>query len=148
MTENEVINVLTEHTQMFVPVSDLEALEIAVEALEEVQEYRKIGTVEELSRASRYIMLAKKHGTIGQMIDECAAYEEIGTLEEVGEAVEKQKPKKPDYEGDGYDKNGHIIYDTWICPNCGKKYEVDYDDYKHCPNCGQAIKIVEKGGIK
>jgi len=113
MTENEVINVLTEHTQMFVPVSDLEALEIAVEALEELQEYR-----------------------------------EIGTLEEVGEAVEKQKPKKPDYEGDGYDKNGHIIYDTWICPNCGKKYEVDYDDYKHCPNCGQAIKIVEKGGIK
>lgn len=55
------------------------------------------------------------------------------------EALEKQIPKKPDYEGDGYDDNGELIYDTWICPNCGEKYEVYYDDYEHCPNCGQAI---------
>lgn len=65
-------------------------------------------------------------------------YREIGTVEECQEAVEKQKPKKPDYEGDGY-ADGHLVYDTWICPNCGKNYEVDYDDYKFCPNCGQAI---------
>lgn len=54
-------------------------------------------------------------------------------------ALEKQIPKKPDYEGDGYDENGNLIYDTWICPNCGKHYEVDYDDYDFCPDCGQAI---------
>ena len=55
-------------------------------------------------------------------------------------SLEKQIPKRPDYEGDGYDDKGNLIYDTWICPNCGcKDYEVDYDDFEHCPNCGQAI---------
>lgn len=54
-------------------------------------------------------------------------------------ALEKQIPKKPNYEGDGYDENGELIYDTWICPCCEHKYEVDYDDYTFCPNCGQAL---------
>lgn len=67
-------------------------------------------------------------------------YQEIGTVEECREAREKQIPKAPDYEGDGYDNKGELIYDTWICPNCGEKYEVDYDDYEHCPKCGQAIQ--------
>ena len=71
-------------------------------------------------------------------LEEVQKYREIGTVEECREAVERQKPKMPDYEGDGY-ADGEMVYDTWICPNCGKKYEVDYDDYKHCPNCGQAI---------
>lgn len=43
------------------------------------------------------------------------------------EALEKQVPKEPNYEGDGY-SDGELVYDTWICPNCGKYYEVDYDD--------------------
>ena len=30
-------------------------------------------------------------------------------------ALAKQIPIKPDYEGDGYDENGNLIYDTWIC---------------------------------
>ena len=54
-------------------------------------------------------------------------------------ALNKQTPKKPDYEGDGYDRKGNMIYDTWVCPNCGEEYEVDYDDYKYCPNCGQRL---------
>lgn len=54
-------------------------------------------------------------------------------------ALAKQIPKKPDYEGDGYDEDGYLIYDTWICPNCGEHYEVDYDDYDFCPKCGQAL---------
>ena len=75
-----------------------------------------------------------------QALKEVQQYREIGTVEECREAVEKQKAKKPDYEGDGY-ADGHMVYDTWICPNCGERYEVDYDDYKHCPNCGQAISL-------
>lgn len=55
------------------------------------------------------------------------------------EALEKQVPKKPDLEGDGYDPEGNLVYDTWICPCCGKHYEVDYEEYNHCPECGQAI---------
>lgn len=53
-------------------------------------------------------------------------------------ALEKQIPKKPDFEGDGY-WNGQLVYDTWICPNCEKRYEVDYEEYDHCPYCGQKI---------
>lgn len=60
-------------------------------------------------------------------------------LKTVKNAVDKQIPKKPDLIGDGYDDNGNLIYDTWICPSCEKQYELDYDDYKFCPNCGQAI---------
>lgn len=59
------------------------------------------------------------------------------------EALEKQVPKTPNYEGDGY-SDGVLVHDTWICPCCGKKYEVDCDDYKYCPECGQAIDWSEE----
>ena len=52
---------------------------------------------------------------------------------------ESKIPKEPDYEGDGYDDNGNLIYDTWICPTCFKKYELDYEKYSYCPNCGQRL---------
>ena len=54
-------------------------------------------------------------------------------------ALEKQIPKKPIFEADGYDDSGELNYDTWICSCCGEHYEVDYDKYDFCPNCGQAI---------
>ena len=66
-------------------------------------------------------------------------YQLIGTLEECKSAREKQMPMKPYMEGDGYDDNGELIFDTWICPSCGQRYEIDYDDYEYCPNCGQHI---------
>ena len=55
------------------------------------------------------------------------------------DALEKQIPKKPDLEGDGYDENGELIYDTGYCPNCHHEFEVYYDATKHCPECGQAL---------
>ena len=55
------------------------------------------------------------------------------------EVLEKQLPKKPTYEGDGYAPDGTFIWDEWLCPNCGSRYEVDYDDYSYCPNCGQRL---------
>ena len=60
------------------------------------------------------------------------------------EALEKQLPKKPTYEGDGYAPDGTFIWDEWLCPNCGSRYEVDYDDYSYCPNCGQRIDREEE----
>ena len=71
-------------------------------------------------------------------LEEVQKYRAIGTQEECRAAVEKQTAKKPDYEGDGY-ADGHLVYDTWICPCCGKHYEVDYDNYNYCPDCGQKL---------
>lgn len=78
-----------------------------------------------------------------QALEEIQQYRAIGTPEECRAAVEKQTAKKPDYEGDGY-SDGHLVYDTWICPCCGKHYEVDYDDYDFCPECGQCIDWSEE----
>ena len=57
-------------------------------------------------------------------------------------ALEKQIPKKPDYEADGYDENGNLIYDRAICPNCGNddfEYDINNWGCKFCPDCGQAL---------
>ena len=114
------IKVLDDTLYSYSPVY-MQALETAIFALKEVRQYQLIKDV-----------------TVGEIAEVLNEFSKIGTVEECREAVEKQKPKMPDYEGDGY-ADGEMVYDTWICPNCGKKYEVDYDDYKHCPNCGQAI---------
>lgn len=76
-------------------------------------------------------------------LEEVQEYRRLGTIAKVEELVEKDKPKKPDYEGDGY-ADGQLVYDTWICPNCGTEYEVDYDDYEHCPKCGQRLEMDEE----
>ena len=65
--------------------------------------------------------------------------EKCKLVDQCREAQEKQYAKKPNYEGDGCDNEGNMIFDTWICPCCGKDYEVDYDKYDYCPNCGQHI---------
>lgn len=61
----------------------------------------------------------------------------IAHKDNVIKALEKQIPRKPVWEGDGY-SNGVIVYDTWYCPNCDYDYE-DTESYKYCPYCGQAI---------
>ena len=61
-----------------------------------------------------------------------------GAIKMAIEALEKQIPEIPDYEGDGY-ADGELVYDTWICPRCGRHYEIDYDHYVYCPECGQLI---------
>lgn len=103
MDESKAIKIIKQEMGWESKSSTLRAFEEAIKALEEVQQYRAIGTPEE-----------------------CRA------------AVEKQTAKRPDYEGDGY-ADGHLVYDTWICPCCGKHYEVDYDEYDFCPDCGQKL---------
>ena len=99
------------------------ALDIAIKALKLKQNVTN--TVGE-NIEDAYIAIMRKDGV----------YEINGI--DVYESLEKQIPKKPDIEGDGY-ANGYLVYDTWICPNCETHYEIDYDDYDYCPKCGQAI---------
>ena len=176
---------------------NVELMDNAIKALEEIQQYRLIGTVEELQKAEkeedilkfyycdsedsylvglridnfyyahyidgRWVFDMSRHLPWGEhVVDDTSAWKEHtypsepkeinfsewlngfikkecgGTPEECRAAVEKQKAKKPDFEGDGY-ADGHLVYDTWICPNCEKHYEIDYDNYDYCPNCGQHI---------
>lgn len=65
-------------------------------------------------------------------------------LEQMHELKERDTAKKPIYEGDGYAPDGTFVLDEWLCPNCGTRYEVDYDEYDHCPNCGQRIDWSEE----
>ena len=70
----------------------------------------------------------------------------IDAIEYAIKCAKKQIPKKPSFEGDGYDDEGELIYDTWVCPNCETNYECGYDIYDFCPHCGQAIdwSVVEE----
>lgn len=114
-----------------------------IKALEEVQRYRAIGTPEECRKSVEICKSMIERNITPEDMEEYMKFEdecisEGFTLKSLLEAGEKQKAKRPDYEGDGY-SDGHLVYDTWICPCCGKHYEVDYDDYDFCPTCGQCI---------
>ena len=120
-----------------------DAIEVAIRALEEVQQYRAIGTVEECRKSVGICKSMIERNITPEDMEEYMKFEdecisEGFTLKSLLEAGEKQKAKRPDYEGDGY-SDGHLVYDTWICPCCGKHYEVDYDDYDFCPTCGQKL---------
>ena len=137
MTENEVLIKTPEEAietiKSNMPTSGYqmlrESLDMAITALKEVQQYREIGSVEQVKNQKENLSVAYR--IIGD-------YESIGTVKECREAVEKQKAKK-------------IIIRNWNptrCPTCGHELSTSLGDgyYKHptflerCPNCGQAIQ--------
>lgn len=146
MTESEAIELLKKanrdnDTVCILPKSDMG--KCLIKALEEVQQYRAIGTPEECRKSVGICKSMIERNITPEDMEEYMKFEdecisEGFTLKSLLEAGEKQKAKRPDYEGDGY-SDGHLVYDTWICPCCGKHYEVDYDDYDFCPTCGQCI---------
>ena len=109
----------------------LDAFNIAISALEEIQKYRKIGTVENIK------LWCSLFGLGG--FEELAAYRKIGTVEECREAREKQKPKKPrlNYKPKFFGKA------TYTCPKCGniclEKFANERQNNRYCWDCGQAI---------
>lgn len=90
------------------------AINIAIRALEEVQQYKALGTVRQVE----------------DFIADWRRFRELGNLEELREANEKQKmPKKPNYDG-------YFGFHSWDCPSCGKDV-IGYQ--KYCSHCGQRI---------
>lgn len=63
------------------------------------------------------IRILEKLENYGSAIEE-RKKKHIGLYNTAIEALEKQLPKKPNFEGDGYALNRTFVYDTWICPNC------------------------------
>lgn len=51
----------------------------------------------------------------------------------------KSKAMTPDMYGDGYDRDGNIVYTEWYCPRCDICYKIEREHYNYCPNCGQKI---------
>lgn len=81
--------------------------------------------------------------TLSELSGEYDKADEVGFAIDIAIKTMKQFddrliPKKPFYQGDDY-SGDEVVYGTWVCPCCGKVYELDYDDYKYCPECGQAI---------
>lgn len=102
---------------------------------EEWEEYRTIGTPEELKAAMKYVYLAKKHGTVGQVIENCVKYEEIGTPEECRAAMERQNPIAAIAEKED---TGTTRY---ICPTCGMYmgWSTGMFPARYCWKCGQKL---------
>ena len=55
------------------------------------------------------------------------------------EALEKQIPKKPDFEGDGY-WNGELVYDTWICPSNQQQLDRQHNSNCICSRIGYGFR--------
>lgn len=115
----------------------------ALDIIYELNQYRDLGTPKECQTAMKlYKEMHKRKFTL-EVVKESMKFEDelvehgltFGNLLEI---MEKNTPKKPNLGGDGY-ADGHLVYNTWICPCCDKHYEVDYEKYDFCPNCGQAI---------
>lgn len=155
MTESEAIKELETSidlakmcTQNYERKNEIQCYEMAIKALEEVLQYRAIGTPEECRAAVKRQMESrvlhqghydKIEGTIQtcriiySADIECLCnqkrYNEAKELEEdmniMISAMEKQVPKKP---------TDRCMYKE--CPACG---EVEIEFCKYCPSCGQKL---------
>lgn len=64
----------------------------------------------------------------------------LQAMKKCKEALEKQMPRKPDYEADGY-ADGVLAYDYAKCPVCEHEFEYGINEWgsAFCQDCGQAL---------
>lgn len=93
MTEKKAIEFQKAFYMMLDDKQAKEACKTAISALEEIQQYRSIGTVEECKSLASISSMAEKC-ELEKIIDEWLKYSKIGTVEECREAVKKQKTMK------------------------------------------------------
>ena len=111
---------------------------------EEWEEYRTIGTPEELKAAMKYVYLAKKHGTVGQVIENCVKYEEIGTPEECRAAKCTPTAYDPDKVVEQLEKLKSLVPVNRVLD------DIVNDKPKELGMLiayGKAIEIVKAGGV-
>lgn len=137
MTEHEAILVLKDFDKQVAAKADgayqstigKMACDMAISALEEIQQYRALGTVEELAEIQNsYFILDQK----------VRRYEKIGIANELQQLKEKYTKKKPMLSSLSIRKRK-----LYICPNCFNeclaKEANERQDNMFCWNCGQAI---------
>ena len=147
MTVNEAIERL-ECMRLFMEINDKQneskfleddyiANKMAIQALKEIQQYRAIGTVEDLkSMKENGAFSGVELAQLAAMQMRLREYQKIGTIEEFKALKEKSVAKKP------------IRNDLCTCPSCGTYNEVIGKrrntvafDTVYCWHCGQAIEI-------
>lgn len=151
MTENEAIKDIQFLARRYDDLQEVnmsvsqESLDMAIQALEKVQAFEAIGTVEELKTmkengAFSGVELAQ----ILAMQMELKKYQYIGTVEEFKALKEKSVAKKPTIERVNYSHNQYA--DNYKCPVCGQRM-ISKDETgwysgrrsKYCDNCGQKL---------
>lgn len=103
----------------------------AIQALEEIQQYRAIGTVNGYERAIEISI--ENYNLYREYKAKVQEYEEIGTIEEFKALKEKSEPKKVIVKGVmGFDGE-----EAYCCPTCG----LDNAQWgcNRCVDCGQAL---------
>lgn len=144
MTENEAISLIK--NLKFLSSEDtykkhIDAIKLVIQALEEIQQYRAIGTVEGYERAIQISI--ENYNLYKEYKAKVQEFESIGTIEDFKDLKEKEIPKKPIYSK----KYGYHCYD---CPVCGTSVTIEMEhgcepDYrlKRCEECGQVINWCE-----
>ena len=112
--------------------------ELAITALTEIQQYRAIGTVEEIENSFKKTINAfeKANPLIKSALDILQEYQRIGTIDEFKALKEKNEAKKPIFKFEYED--GRQFYD---CPVCGAyvMHAGVQSKEKYCSNCGQKL---------
>lgn len=149
MTENEAIDILEEfHTDK--PILEMiygkchdEALKTAISALEEIQKYRAIGTVEECREATEKHRVKKPEYFYKKHRKHKWERDEKGEIDEFAFDVGEHSGVVCEICGKcvctmcnpEYDELEDYEEEYWICPNCGRKM---YSEHEYC-ECGQHL---------
>lgn len=125
----------------------IKTAKIAISAIEEIQQYRAIGTVERFKQLAEQFKphVTDKTSCPERHCNKCdkyrkenEKYHEIGTVEECREARERQSGKKINNRTLLRDLNGSPYSIRGDCPNCGSVNLVSTNtDY--CNACGQKL---------
>ena len=162
MTESEARLILDVRISRFDHAGDVnEALEIAKQALEEIQQYREMNrklrekygdcdgllemAVEGLCKHSGVDIGSPKKSRLltDEDVDKWDAYKAIGTVEECREAVAKQEAERIEYETNAVFSNGFSHYRMGKCPICDNRYNSN-DEINYCSKCGQKLDWSEE----
>ena len=110
-----------------------DGLDVAISAMQELQEYKQFGTLEDLIKLKERELSGVELAKIACSLNLLEKYNQLGTLDEVREAVEKRKAKKP--KGDL-----HSV-PHYRCPNCNSTVKLYQNSVKDeiCRWCGQVI---------
>lgn len=173
MTENEAIKEIKRWTEILLRAGSrcttetAEAQDMAIKALEDMQQYRALGTVEKLTANMEELKrwhtdkiapnvknpfaytstlcccnCDHKDEYIEELEAEVEDYQQIGTPEELRVLKDKQVAKKVSLRRvrkvDGFDMGK--------CPTCGEDVSRDCDGTDiFCPDCGQKLNWEDEG---